>query len=459
MTPRRTPDSPPDAPETLRCRTTADFLAALPLLVGYTAEDSLFVAPFTGNRTDLAFRIDLPPDESPQTSLHYFDELCRVLRALSAGGPPPEIAAAICTSQTFAECDGAPWRRFAGRLRRRLEREHFGVRELCCLAPDGWVGFLDPSAPRAGRPLREIAESPIARLGANDRPVPGLAQLGALPDPDPGFAERVAAELTRIPEFPRRRALPRSEFDRRSPGDLAWIARTVAVGRALRGPGPLGAEETAELIRHAACPDRWLVLALGLLTRPEFPLELAEELGPARFVGMPAEIDLPTAMRENDGRSIRSLLSHLGHGFTEQRRIPPTRALLLAALAACPEPLRPGLYALSAWTWWLGGSQTVAARHVDDALAIDAEHGIALAVRRLTAAPLIPFGGGHRRVPPDPPGARTEDGIPLELLDDLGVDRWGDGRGDDRAGGPPGPGTAGRGATRPDADGQRASAA
>lgn len=49
-----------DEPTVLRSRTGADFLASLPTLTGFTADDSLMLVPFRGKRTTGGvLRIDL----------------------------------------------------------------------------------------------------------------------------------------------------------------------------------------------------------------------------------------------------------------------------------------------------------------------------------------------------------------------------------------------------------------
>src|SRR5690606_7463560 len=48
-------------PEIIKCRTTADFLAALPLLVGFTATNSIFIVLFSGKAAGRTIRLDLPP--------------------------------------------------------------------------------------------------------------------------------------------------------------------------------------------------------------------------------------------------------------------------------------------------------------------------------------------------------------------------------------------------------------
>ncbi|QAB18380.1 DUF4192 family protein [Leucobacter muris] len=409
MTPSSTPD---DQRRVLTCRGTADFLAALPHLVGYTADDSIFVVFFSGSRTGQAMRLDLPPDETPGHTAPLLDFISGTLRGLDGERASPPAVVITCT-RTFAESDGPPWRSLARRIERRLKRDGVRLRELCCRAPDGWISYLDPTAPRGGRPLSEIAESPIAlEAGANGEAPRDLAELGAIPEPAPERRDAVLAALAELPPFepahfrsrtagassgggrapvPARRefaAVSAEQCTHPAPPEAyAWMHDTARVVEALRDEQrPLAPAMTARLIRCAQLPDRWLLLALGVLTRPLFPVELAEDLGPAQFVAVPVDLDAGSGPSRQAGWTLRRLLAHLSPEFTDQRRLPPLRERVIEAVSVTPDELRPALLAFSAWLWWLSGSQSVAAQQLGEALAIDPQHELARMTERLIAA-------------------------------------------------------------------------
>ncbi|MFT4232341.1 MAG: DUF4192 family protein [Leucobacter sp.] len=410
-----------DPPRVVRCRTTADFLAALPQLTGFTATDSVFLVFFSGSRTGQAMRMDLPPSEKPSDSAGLLDAMCSILRSLERNGEGISDPAIVITcARTFADAGGPPWRDFARRLERRLRREGIRPRELACLAPDGWISFLDPAAPCGGRPLSEIEESPIAldaRLRGENPP--DLSRLGEIPEPDPALAAAVAAELDALPPFdftgsgsaapsgaepvktpsaPGEPVTTRRQFLAEmaervtgAPSERAhaWMHDTAEICRALRDDrAEFDPRMAARLIRCAERSDRWLFLALGILTRPEFPVELARDMGPAQFVAVPVDLDTDPGAPARPGWSIRRILLSISPDFTDRKRLPPIRRRLLAVLSATPETERPGLLSLSAWLWWLSGSQTVAHRQTREALAIDPDHELAQMVDRLSACPL-----------------------------------------------------------------------
>lgn len=366
-------------PEVLACRSTADFLAALPRLAGFTAVDSLFVVLFSGSRAGQAIRIDLPETEDPDASIHLLGFICDAVQAhrLRSDAPAPQRAAdapaiVISSSRTFADAGGPPWPRLARRIERRLRREGIGVRELCCIAPDGWASYLDPRS--EPRPLAEISASPVAA----PEDVPDIVALGRVPRPDPKRSTAVATRLGELAPY----EFPGSELPPPAGSELGWICETAAVTRELlRRDRELSPRMTARLVRSTAHPGRWLVLALGVLTRPEFPLELAREMPAGRLENVPVDLDVDTGdaapiHRPGPGWSIRLILESVCPDFTQQDRLPGVRDRLLTALSETPPELRAGLYAFSAWVWWLSGCQSVAFRHARAALDADPANGL-----------------------------------------------------------------------------------
>lgn len=323
--------------EVLRCETTADFLAALPRLVGYTATDSLFVVLFSGKRTSGTMRIDLPRSSDQRHVDRYLDELCSLIATLQRRHGPSSPAVVVSSGQTFAEADGIPWRRFARRLERRLARQGQRVRELCCIAPDGWASYLDPAAPRRGRSLDEIAVSPLA----DAEPVPSLDDLCRFPAPSD--EERVAV----------RAALARQGVP------LDSGSRQVAALFAVEEPS---LETVAGVIRAVNTELGWVEL-FQRLTREAAPLH-------ARLAsGMPSEAS---------EASIRRM------------RLASERLARIAGLA--PIKLKPRVYASCAMAWWLRGLESVAERQIAAALSLDPENEVARSVRKLldgTPSPLM----------------------------------------------------------------------
>ena len=379
--------------QTIRCRSTADFLAALPQLAGFTATDSLFVVLFTGAQAERAVRFDLPSSEEPSESTRLLDLVCDILSEVGAAGDPDAAPALVISSAlSFKEAGGTPWRRLARRIERRFRRERIGLRELCCIAPDGWVSYIESGAPQHGHPISEIEASPVALEAlVNGDPIPDLSTLGELPIASSARVRAVARALDSLAPFPQS-TKDAGERGPRRQGTLevpAWFGDTAEVTHAFRSESDtLSPEMTARLIRSAAHPDRWLLLALGILTRPDFPAELAQDMSAVPFTGVAIDLDADPDAEPQLGWSIRRVLAAICPEFTDHHRLHALRDRLGAAISETPREDRPALLALSGWMWWLGGNQTVAHRHVEAALDIAPGHEIALMVQRISSMPL-----------------------------------------------------------------------
>ena len=335
------------APTVLRCSTTADFLAALPLLTGFTARNSLFVVFFSEHRATQTMRLDLPPDESPASVAPLLDFICSALAHFGLGSP----AIVITTDTSFAEARGAPWRRLAGGLERRLRRDGFAPRELCCVAVDGWVSFLDPQAPLLGRPLSEVERSRVSqRRKAPQRHIPDLDDLGKLPSRSSSRTTRVSQALAQQRPYTTAHA-----------GETAWLYEVSTVCRSLlNSEGQLAPFAAAALLRTLERPERWAPLAIGLLTRPDFPCELAEEFPAGSFARISVQAHGPDTRASF--WSLSHLLSNISPDPASRHSLAHVRDILLHTAADAPPPLRAVTLAFSAWLWWVCGNQTVAQR-------------------------------------------------------------------------------------------------
>lgn len=324
------PDHTRDVP-VLRCTTTADFLAALPQLVGFVATASMFVVFFTGKRAGPTIRIDLPSSDETRDISQFIDAVCDLVRhtrgRYGAGAP----AIVISCSETFAESRGIPWRRLAQRLERRLERNGVRLREMCCLAPDAWASYLDPATPLAGRPLADIAASPVAPRS----PVPHLDSLGAFAEP----SERDQAVM--------RHALTVACAKRESDN----TARDTTAAAALVGENEPSVDDMAQLICAANRDDGWLAVVEQLC---------------ATATAVYSELAVDPVSLHTAGERLRSAALRLVNTVNQ-----------------CPEPQRPSVISLCAFAWWLRGLQSVAAQQIAVALDLSPDHEHANIICRL----------------------------------------------------------------------------
>lgn len=393
--PEHTLRPPAASPHVLACGTPADFLAVLPHLLGFEPRSSLTIVRFIGTRSREALRMDLPPDESPEHVDALLDTVRTALGSLagedhdSGSAPdshtgadtsaeptaPVSVGIAIFTEVRFAG-GGPPWQRLAARLRARLPRAGYPVRELCCRAPDGWVSYLADAWPRSGRPLSELTLAPIALSAA--------VQTGAIPDQRTlGRIQRAPRERARAVHAALGACLQDAPVLRQPPlGDPGWLARARAIAQDLRRTTPLGPEPTARLIAGLRDHRVWAATALGILSASILAKNLRSgSVAERRLAALPVDDPTPGAW------SLHWLLALLSPEFTERSRLVHVRARLAEAISECPPAHRAPLYALSGWVWWLTGIQSVADQHLAAAEQTTPAHPLVSMLRELISVP------------------------------------------------------------------------
>lgn len=334
------PPTPPLEPQVLRCTTTADFLAALPQLMGFVATNSLCVVFFSGKRAGPTMRVDLPASDDSRDVTDFINAVCDIIRRTMARYGVDAPAIVISSDTSFAEVGGVPWRRLARRLERRLEREGMRVRELCCIAPDAWVSYLDPAAPVAGRSLAEVADSPVASRETS----PTLDSLGSFAEPD-------AHELG---------ALHEALIDAARVGGAPGAVRDAEVAAAVVCEQEPTITDLAQLIHTANRDDGWFAIV--------------EQLSATA-----------SAMHSIDAISP-------GSDASAGDRLRAAARRLVHAAELCPDHLRPSVISVCAYAWWLRGLQSVAARQVAVALRLSPDHEHARIMGQLIdegACPLV----------------------------------------------------------------------
>lgn len=435
-TPHRSSARTADDRRIVRCASSADFLAALPQLTGFTADDSVFVVLFTGKRAENAIRFDLPADDDPRETLTLLDVMSDIVgrTATALGDTSPAVV--ITSSRSFAECGGAPSRAFARQLKRRLARDGLRLRDLCCVGSDAWVSLLDPGAPRLGRPLSEIRESPISLEAAvHGRPAPDLAELGRLPEPDPSVTRDVSALLDRLalpgPAAPLPQSGPGTPSDTTGPigaetgavgaetksgiremfpgvessADIEAMSRILdtallaedlvaQAGASDQLPGPETDDEAvpsqvlAEFIVTAQDHHRWAMIALTLVSRPWFLCNLAAEFGPASFFLLPIEMGSgsppgPGGSERPTHLSVSDLIGNLPSDARARERLKAVLPALSLACASAPEHYRAPLLTLRAWVWWMHGLHSIASADLDRAHEDDPDSNLVSMMRQL----------------------------------------------------------------------------
>ncbi|MFD1722625.1 DUF4192 family protein [Amnibacterium endophyticum] len=361
------PVAPPPA-NVVKCSTPADLLRLVPSLAGVPIEDSVVLVLWSGRRTHGAMRLDLPttrvPDDQRAWARHVLGTVCRVE---GADGVTPVVR----TDASFAPSGRPPHADLLRALNREAQRMGLDVRDLLCVAADGWGSLLDPALPRGGRPLDEIApregdpappsprrapEYPETDEAAQDAFLDALERWWLHPEGPGGVLHGV--DLRRPGSAFGRAAAPEPAMQRyRHGGDQADVVELVE--RMLDphdGDGP--------------CPCRALLFALA--TRQGLENLVLVQFGWGRALG--AELWRDAHDGDPAAPSLASLGAAIGGGAFPR----PDVARIARAIAALtevgglldPEERAP-VEGMLAWLHWAVGGGSIAGVLAERALALD----------------------------------------------------------------------------------------
>ncbi|WP_158603917.1 DUF4192 family protein [Cryobacterium tepidiphilum] len=379
-------------PTVIKARQAQDFLALVPQLAGFLPRNSVVLVAFRGNRTCGALRFNLPESGVPHSV--YARVASTLVGTLCKIAGVNAVVPVVYTDQPFHLPGGMPAQRFARALVEAAERSGFLVRDVLCVASDGWGSYDDPECPAHGRPLSDIAGSAVAAP-----PVIGTIESRAeLPPASGPLKEKVARLYRRY---------------RRLAGDTPALG--VATGDVI--DAITAAEEMLGWTEQSPDPEAlaaMLFLVQSPPTRDQVMLQIAfgEEIGGvARDVNRRYE-----AIREATGRSFDeiamaeheaaarepgvrteaadagALLGRLLTGFSRERPDPDRveRGIRMLALlvAHAPRAARPAPLCMLAWLSWTLGRGSVAGIFIDRVLAIEPGYSMAITLG-------VMFDAGH----------------------------------------------------------------
>lgn len=348
-------------PTILRSSTTADLLATVPAICGFTARNSVVVIPFSGKRSRGAMRMDLPSAATTTAFRALAQTIIGMLRRL------PDctgLALVVYTDDTFASRHGTPhlelWRALAPKLR----RTGLQLKEAACVASDGWASYLDPARPVGGRPLSEITESRMALEAAFvSDDIRDIASWNELPQADPQLARRVATASMQLGEVGVR-------------VDAFGVAHEVdsdPVGLAERmlalPTAEVGAQCLAEIVATAELPALRDILLHALAGGRELgervlehsleSVRVREETG-ASFDEQALQ-EYESGEVDDDGLFMIGMSRQAPDGDRLHRAID----VLRWAAAHAPANRRAGTLCLLSWMLWARGSMTAADRMLE----------------------------------------------------------------------------------------------
>ena len=335
----------------VKAHSPADFLAALPNLVGFDPRNSVVLVGFRDKVSCGALRLDLPTK-----SVTYKRAATLAVGTLSKVPRLDAVAVIICTDQPFGQSAEPPFADFAKVMMNRVTHVGFIVHSALCRAGDGWSSYRWRNRPVGGYPLSEIAESPMAALLP---PVP----VADIPPMSEAARRQVAADFAHY----RRHGAFHPEFE-----DVPLF-----VELALEWTDDEFAESAALL----------LYLLQGPASRDAAMLQWATNLSMGDDLW--ATSQQPPGLDPQWDHSIGNLMLGIGPRPDHERMLQAI-ALLRRLVAVADVSAQPAPLCMLAWLSWALGLSSVAAVHLDAVRAIDPRYGMAEVLGTILGNGLLP---------------------------------------------------------------------
>jgi hypothetical protein len=385
----------------VKASTAQDFLALVPQLLGFEAEESIVFVAFRGKRSIGAMRYDLPAPNSTPAHRKIATTLVGMVSKL------PEVDAVlpvVYTARPFAGETGVPFADFLRPVIDRFEFSGIDVKDALCVAGDGWGSYLDPACPPGGRPLDGIASSRIEEEIPEElrQPLRSIEEWTRLPAVDLAAKERVARRIRTLSTMIgvlRTRAW--AEGGDAEPTD---DGSTAAAGRQSLTNAEIDAVLDVHLLNNLPSfvetvfqcdprrlPDRAAALLIHAAQSPALRDVLLMQWAFDRQTGKRV---LDDAERFHEGESAGALETSnmmLGEGpRPDSDRIESALAIVKALAAVAPRGQRPPLFCILGWLSWALGRSSVAARFVESAVEIDPSYGFAEILQMMLARGMLP---------------------------------------------------------------------
>ncbi|MCX7521186.1 DUF4192 domain-containing protein [Microbacterium sp. STN6] len=346
----------------------AQFLAAVPHMVGFEPENSVVLVALRGKRTCGALRFNLPASTNRTVVKRIVTTIIGVFCRLHG---VDAVVPVVYTQQRFADSGHAPHREVADELIRRAELSGFTVRDAACVASDGWGSYYDSDCPSSGRPLSLITTSGLQqRLPAEHTVAASAQQLARIEPADASTRRRVEGALNRI-EGP----IPPNALVDLTEQVLSWQAASLTPDQAatlLAAIQPPSARDQA-MLQFAFGPDAG---RLSASADARARVAMCESGGSMDDV-VAASLANPSLQHADD-----VLLASMMMGSSPRRpdveRVERAIELLKAACGMAPAPgLLPAPLTMLAWLSWALGLGSCAGEFLDRVRAIDSRYGMA----------------------------------------------------------------------------------
>lgn len=358
----------------LRATDSADFLALVPSLAGFTPRQSVVLLPFQHSRAHGAMRIDLP-----RVDVELDDYVDTAIGLVSRVVGTDAVALVVYTDESPQHTpDGIvlPSSVVVDELLSLAADLGLGIVDALCVTPDGWSSYLhdDPT-------LRSNDDIPAVPAMPGISDVSGDQGSGTtLPVVDLAEKERVGRALRELSDVLAQQNLPGTGSERENPQALA--------ASLLLDDLPLFFEDLLDAPENQ--PPFVTAALLWCLERPRFRDVALVQWASDRSAGLRT---LDAQLSHAAGAAMPSDLGEvfLGRGpHPDPDRLRVALTVVRNAAARAPRASRPAPLTAAAWLSWALGRSTHAAHYLRRATEIDSTYSLALLLRTMIDAAILP---------------------------------------------------------------------
>lgn len=357
----------------VKAKRPADFLIALPRVLGYTPTNSIVVQTFQNRQTAASLRVDLPAD-TPRTNPRLVADA--IIRLISRVPGVDAVLIAIYTDEAWSAEDRPPRPQLVEAIVTRMASAGLGIVDALCCSGRVWGSYLDDERGRFTDSDTARIDGELDGVGAS-RDVEGVAQ-GATPILDGPTEQRegVAAASTAIMNHPRER----ERLWEWTPAKVLW---TDAIESA---PIDIPPNALAALL--------WSVRDKGVRDCVLMLLAWGDAAGD-RAAGDTAALRRGKSVP--DGSILETFVGE-GRQCPDGLRIEGAIRLLRHLVSLAPRPWQLAPLTMLAWLEWARGQGSAAGDYLEQALSIGPGYELARLFEQLISTGRVPDWVGRQAV-------------------------------------------------------------
>jgi hypothetical protein len=357
----------------VKAKRPADFLIALPRVMGYTPVNSIVVQTFQNRQTAASLRVDLPPEDSRANPRLVADAIIRLISRVPG---VDAVLIAVYTDEAWTAEDRPPRPQLVEAIVTRMASAGLGIVDALCCSGRVWASYLDAERGRFDENEKTRIDAELDGVGA-PRDVEARAQ-GAPPIDEASSAQR--DELSRASAAIMHDAGERERLWEWSAAHVLWTDAIEST------PSDIPPEAVAAML--------WSIRDKGVRDCVLMLMAWGDDAGD-RAAADTAMLRRGAAVP--DGSILETFVGE-GRRCPDGLRIEGAVRLLRHLISLAPLPWQLAPFTMLAWFEWARGQGSSAGDYLEQALAIGPGYELARLFEQLISTGRVPDWVGRQAV-------------------------------------------------------------